>query len=335
MLAGFCDWRVIVAAAGVTAVHHLSFNFILPAAIFPGGASLTRVMIHALIVVLETAVLACRDHAGTHDGTVACGVEARGSAASRMSNSPRSARPGSPEDQCRAPRRSIGLAADFEKRKSALHSPRSRSLHRQCAPRPMPSEAIAAETAPRVRTCFTTRNAPGRNIQNVAALGEELAASIAEIGPFGPRNPADIARRAEEARGATDWPGADTPPIPPQRQHRVRWSTGIRSTPSRRNLLALKCHQIRCLRGAGEPARALPLWHRRSRRCLAGRPRRRPRSITQSCGDAAATSDFGHIHSGYRPLTTRNEVTAPPASPPAVTAASRRATHEIALECAG
>lgn len=57
MLAGLCDWRVILAAAGVTAVHHLGLNFALPAAVFPGGASFGRVVVHAVIVVMETAVL--------------------------------------------------------------------------------------------------------------------------------------------------------------------------------------------------------------------------------------------------------------------------------------
>jgi methyl-accepting chemotaxis protein len=55
--AGWCDWRAIVAYAGVTAVHHLLLNFILPAALFSDGADLWRVSMHAVILVLETAVL--------------------------------------------------------------------------------------------------------------------------------------------------------------------------------------------------------------------------------------------------------------------------------------
>jgi methyl-accepting chemotaxis protein len=55
--AGWCDWRAIVAYAAVTAVHHLLFNFIIPAALFPDGADLWRVIIHAVILVTQTAVL--------------------------------------------------------------------------------------------------------------------------------------------------------------------------------------------------------------------------------------------------------------------------------------
>jgi methyl-accepting chemotaxis protein len=57
ILAVYCDWRVLLAAAGATAVHHLVLNFVLPAAIYPGGSDFGRVVLHAVIVVLETGAL--------------------------------------------------------------------------------------------------------------------------------------------------------------------------------------------------------------------------------------------------------------------------------------
>jgi methyl-accepting chemotaxis protein len=57
MLAAFCDWQVIVLAAAVTALHHLGLNFIMPLAVFPDGANLARVVLHAGIVVIAAAVL--------------------------------------------------------------------------------------------------------------------------------------------------------------------------------------------------------------------------------------------------------------------------------------
>ncbi|MBL8704191.1 MAG: hypothetical protein JNM30_05070 [Rhodospirillales bacterium] len=57
ILAAFCDWRVIVVAAAATALHHLSLNYLLPAAVFPDGADLGRVLVHAVVVVVECAVL--------------------------------------------------------------------------------------------------------------------------------------------------------------------------------------------------------------------------------------------------------------------------------------
>ena len=49
----FCDWRPIVLYAGLIAVHHLGLNFALTAAVFPGDASLGRVMLHAVILIAQ------------------------------------------------------------------------------------------------------------------------------------------------------------------------------------------------------------------------------------------------------------------------------------------
>jgi methyl-accepting chemotaxis protein len=57
MLVSFCDWRTVVVGAAATAVHHLTLNFVMPAAVFPGGADLMRVLLHAGVVVMEVSVL--------------------------------------------------------------------------------------------------------------------------------------------------------------------------------------------------------------------------------------------------------------------------------------
>ena len=57
MLSGFCEWTVLLAAAGLIAVHHLSLNFVLPDAVYPGGSNFLRVVVHAVVVVIETAML--------------------------------------------------------------------------------------------------------------------------------------------------------------------------------------------------------------------------------------------------------------------------------------
>jgi methyl-accepting chemotaxis protein len=57
LLAGFCDWRPILMGAGLTAAHHLVLQYVLPAAVFYQGGSLARVLLHAVIVVVETTFL--------------------------------------------------------------------------------------------------------------------------------------------------------------------------------------------------------------------------------------------------------------------------------------
>ena len=56
-LVAYCDFRVILAATISTALHHLSLNFLLPSAIYPGGADFLRVVLHAAILVGEAGVL--------------------------------------------------------------------------------------------------------------------------------------------------------------------------------------------------------------------------------------------------------------------------------------
>src|SRR6202140_5032539 len=56
-LVAYCDYRPILAGTAAVALHHLALNFILPAAIYPGGADLGRVVLHAVILVIEAGVL--------------------------------------------------------------------------------------------------------------------------------------------------------------------------------------------------------------------------------------------------------------------------------------
>jgi methyl-accepting chemotaxis protein len=57
ILAGFCDVRAILIPAGVVAVHHLVLNFVVPSWVFPDGADFWRVVLHAVVVVLEVPSL--------------------------------------------------------------------------------------------------------------------------------------------------------------------------------------------------------------------------------------------------------------------------------------
>jgi len=57
LLAGFCDWRVLILSAGLIALHHFLLNIVLPSAVYPGGTDYLRVGVHALVVATETAML--------------------------------------------------------------------------------------------------------------------------------------------------------------------------------------------------------------------------------------------------------------------------------------
>ncbi|WP_313030285.1 response regulator [Brucella sp.] len=54
---GWCDSRATIIAAVAVALHHLTLDYLLPSLVFPTGSDIRRVMIHAVIVALEAAVL--------------------------------------------------------------------------------------------------------------------------------------------------------------------------------------------------------------------------------------------------------------------------------------
>ncbi len=57
ILAGWCDWRSILVNATIVAIHHVLLSYIYPVAIFPTDTSIIRVLLHAVILIIETAVI--------------------------------------------------------------------------------------------------------------------------------------------------------------------------------------------------------------------------------------------------------------------------------------
>jgi methyl-accepting chemotaxis protein len=57
MLAAMADWRPVILAAGLTAVHHLLANLLAPDLVWNGGTAFIRVLFHAVVVIAETAAL--------------------------------------------------------------------------------------------------------------------------------------------------------------------------------------------------------------------------------------------------------------------------------------
>ena len=51
------DFRTVLVATVTIAVHHISFNFLLPYSLFPNGGNFNMVLLHAGFVVLETVYL--------------------------------------------------------------------------------------------------------------------------------------------------------------------------------------------------------------------------------------------------------------------------------------
>jgi len=51
------DWRAIVAYAALVAVHHTALYVVFPTAVFPGASDFSRVLLHAIILILQAGAL--------------------------------------------------------------------------------------------------------------------------------------------------------------------------------------------------------------------------------------------------------------------------------------
>ncbi len=199
-LVSYCDYRPILAGTVAVAVHHLMLNFLLPAAVYPGGADFGRVVLHAVILLIEAGVLMWLAHTLVQlfDTTAQKTVEVEAaSAAKAQADAERAA----VEQRSRQERERAmhELASDFERKighivekvavaatdiqqLSASISDNGRSTTQQTA--------AAAAASTRAST----------NVETVAAATEELTASIGEIAKQVTRSAEIAGKAAEEAR---------------------------------------------------------------------------------------------------------------------------------------
>ena len=132
-LVAYCDYRPILAGTVAVALHHLALNFLLPAAIYPGGADLGRVVLHAVILLMEAGVLAWLSFKLSHLFEATAAEDRRGRGCERR-RSPRQSRAHG-NRQARPSRiatpRDVNSPPDSNAR-SAASSRRSRSPQRKC-----------------------------------------------------------------------------------------------------------------------------------------------------------------------------------------------------------
>jgi len=203
VLVGFCDWRPIVMAATLTALHHLVLQYALPSAVFYQGGDIWRVLLHAVVVAVETAFLATvavvmermflmneRNLAVAHE----IAARERQTAAREKSLSDETGR------------RAEKLRGIVERFRSRME--REMAVLDQAAGL-MQEEAVALTgTSDRARrktvTVSDVADNTMRGIEQLSAASDELAASISEIGRNvshsvqGSTAAAELARKASQ-----------------------------------------------------------------------------------------------------------------------------------------
>ena len=181
LLGGFCGWRTIVFAAGMIAVQHALFNWLIPEGIYPGGSDAMRLLVHAGIVVLETAMLcyigytirdAFEQAERSRDVAEAAALESR-----EMAN----ARESLLSDVTLRADRTGELLERFETEMAAsieaLHATASALLG--SADR---LGASAAKSTAQIVAVSNVSESTARRVEQMAQAGEELTRTIDEVG---------------------------------------------------------------------------------------------------------------------------------------------------------
>jgi methyl-accepting chemotaxis protein len=199
-LVSYCDYRPILAGTVAVALHHLVLNFLLPAAVYPGGSDLGRVAIHALILVVEAAVLIWLAGKLSHlfETTAAKTAEAEAaSAAEKRANAERIEAGQRARQEREAAMRD--LASGFERRVSHIvEAVAVAALEIQKLSASISSNGQATTRQTAAAADASTR--ASANVGTVASATEELTASIGEIAKQVTRSAEIAAKAAQEAR---------------------------------------------------------------------------------------------------------------------------------------
>lgn len=198
-LVAYCDYRPIVLGTAAVALHHLTLNFLLPAAVYPGGSDFGRVVLHAVILLIEAGVLIWLTTTVTHlfemaaqktaEADAASAAEARATADRNMAEQAKRDRD--------AARRE--LSAGFERRISGVVEAVAVAASEMQGLSASMSDSNA-ETSRQTATVAAASTQASANVETVASATEELAASINSIAQQVTRS-AEIANKAaDEAR---------------------------------------------------------------------------------------------------------------------------------------
>ncbi|MBO9377715.1 chemotaxis protein [Sphingomonas histidinilytica] len=186
-----CDWRPIVLASGLVAIHHLLFDYAAPHWVFAGGGDLLRVAIHAIAVVLQCAMLI---HV---TGQLRTLLLDQGQARFDSDRLAREAEAAMIEARVaqKAAEEALAATADAEARAAAERNLRQESEEAASAARARDLLALAEQFEGSVQLVVSS-------VGSAAAQLETTAASLSELANDSGRQSAAVAERAARASDA-------------------------------------------------------------------------------------------------------------------------------------
>jgi methyl-accepting chemotaxis protein len=199
-LVAYCDYRAILAGTVAVALHHLVLNFLVPAAVYPGGADFGRVVLHAVILVMEAGVLSWLSLKLSHlfEATAqkTAEAEAAGAAEARANRERMEVENRAKQDRDAARQE---LASGFERKVGsiveavAIAATKMQGLSSTMS-------ASSAETTSKTIAAAKASDQASTNVETVASATEELTASINSIAQQVTRSAEIAAKAAGEAR---------------------------------------------------------------------------------------------------------------------------------------
>jgi methyl-accepting chemotaxis protein len=198
-LVAYCDYRPIIGGTVAVALHHLALNFILPAAVYPGGADLGRVVLHAVILLIEAGVLIWLAHTLSHlfETSAQKTAEAKAaSAAEARATADRIQDERATRDRDAAQRE---LSAGFERKISDVVEAVAVAASQMQGLSASMNDGNA-ETTRQTAAAAAASTQASMNVETVASATEELTASINNIAEQVTRSARIAAKAAEEAR---------------------------------------------------------------------------------------------------------------------------------------
>jgi methyl-accepting chemotaxis protein len=199
-LLAYCDYRPILIGVLSVVLHHLVLNFLLPAAIYPGGSDFGRAMFHSFILVMEGGILIwlASKLSSLFEATAhkTAQVEAANAAEARASADRIEADRHAKRERDDARR---GLASDFERKVGHIVAAVAVAANEMQGISAAMSSS-SEETARQASAAAAASTQASSSVSTVASATEELTASIAEIGKQVTRSAEIAGQAANEAR---------------------------------------------------------------------------------------------------------------------------------------
>lgn len=201
IIAGLCCWPSVLVSTLVVAIHHLSLNFLYPAAVFSGGPDIVRVLTHAIILVAEAAALLGLTYNLTHafsqsDQALKDAETARQNA-DVLTQTASDARQAS---ETRHVTLEDAIARFGKTIEDTMHKAQGEAQSMQTSANEL--SGIAAQSSTHVEQASSSAVQASQNISSVAGAVSELAKSVSEI--------AHQVQNTSESLGAVRGAGVET-----------------------------------------------------------------------------------------------------------------------------